>query len=52
MASRYGRRMTRHKPFFFTAAPALGSALLWGLVECLALWRSRFSQRRMRPPRR
>jgi hypothetical protein len=38
--------MTRHKPFLLATAPALGSALLWGLVECLALWRSRLGKRR------
>ncbi len=42
--------MTRLKPLIFISAPALGCAMLWGLVEYLALWRSRFSARR--PPQR
>lgn len=42
--------MSRHKPFLQVSAPALGCAMLWGLVECFALWRSRFSARR--PPHR
>lgn len=36
--------MPRSKLLLVTA-PALGSALLWGLVECMALWRSRWSVR-------
>jgi hypothetical protein len=41
--------MTRPRPLFLTSAPALGCALLWGLVECLALWRTRLGLRRSRP---
>jgi hypothetical protein len=36
--------MQRSKLLLVTA-PALGSALLWGLVECMALWRSRWTVR-------
>lgn len=43
--------MTRHRPLFLRSAPALGCALLWGVVECLALWRSRFSATRRAPGR-
>lgn len=46
--------MTRYKPLLLTTAPALGCAMLWGLVECLALWRSRLSLQwsTRRPPQR
>jgi hypothetical protein len=32
--------------FLPVSAPALGCALLWGLIECVALWRSRWTARR------
>lgn len=44
--------MNRYKPLLLTNAPALGAALLWGLVECLALWRLRRGTRRTTHQRR
>ncbi|MBL0729102.1 hypothetical protein [Piscinibacter sp. HJYY11] len=41
--------MARPRPLFLGSAPALGCALLWGLVEWVALWRSRFSHARRSP---
>ncbi|WOB08376.1 hypothetical protein [Piscinibacter gummiphilus] len=43
--------MTRPRPLFLGSAPALGCALLWGLVECVALWRSRISGTHRTPHR-
>lgn len=38
--------MSPRKPDLLPAL-AIGAALLWGLVELLALWRSRWGQRRL-----
>lgn len=43
--------MQRHR-LFLTTVPALVGALLWGLVEWMALWRSRHAgvrRRALRP---
>jgi len=34
-----------HRPLAAPRLLALGSALLWGALECVALWRSRWTRR-------